>query len=55
MRRRTIRILALVLTVVMLVCQTGLTVRSTGRLMSAGDGTGPAATENIPGGGYLRN
>ena len=58
MRRITIRILAMVLTIVMLVCQTGLTVRSaagTGRLMSAGEDAGPAAAEgstaeNLPGG-----
>ena len=63
MRRNTIRILAMVLTVVMLVCQAGFTVRSTagtGRLMSAEEDAGPVAagggaSENQPGGGYLRN
>ena len=49
MRRKTIRILALVLTLVMLVCQTGLAVRGTagtGRLMSEGEGMGPTVTES---------
>ena len=45
----------MVLTIVMLVCQTGLTVRSavgTGRLMSAAEGS---TAENLPGGGYFSN
>ena len=58
MRRRTSRILAAVLTMVMLVCQASLTVRDaagTGNLMSFGEDTGLSvegggAAENIPGG-----
>ncbi len=62
MRRRTIRVLALVLTLVMLVCQAGLTVRGTagtGRLMSAGEDAGLSAAEGSTPedqpGGYFRN